>query len=73
MTFRLVLCVLLTLFSFKTSFGTATESEGSHDGVKLRDEEDVNKLREEAIAKLDTPLEKMKIKVYDLPSFRSWC
>jgi hypothetical protein len=45
------------------SFGAATESEGSHDEVKLRDEEDVNKLREEAIAKLETPLEKMKIKV----------
>jgi hypothetical protein len=62
-TSRLVLCVLFTLFSFDISFGAATDSEGSHDEVKLRDEEDVNKLREEAIAKLETPLEKMKIKV----------
>jgi hypothetical protein len=67
-TSRLFLCVLLTLISFEISFGAAAESEGAHDEVRLRDEDDVNKLREEAISKLDTPLEKMKIKVYELLS-----
>ena len=62
-TSHLFVCIVLTLLSFKTLFGAAADSEDSHDEVKLRDEEDVNKLREEAIAKLETPLEKMKIKV----------
>jgi hypothetical protein len=47
-------------------FITVRSEEGSPDskeGVKLRDEEDVDKLRDEAIAKLEVPLEKMKIKV----------
>lgn len=39
-----------------------SEDASSGEGVKLRDEDDVNKLREEALAKLEVPLEKMKIK-----------
>ncbi len=55
----LIWCVVMLCLSNSISEGAEnTEKED----VKLRNEEDVEKLREEALAKLEIPLEKMKIK-----------
>jgi hypothetical protein len=50
----LVLCVLVAAEDAKPE---------EKQNVGLRNEEDVEKIREEAISKLEKPLEKMKVKV----------
>jgi hypothetical protein len=60
MKFTFVVFLCAALFTIVAS---STNSEENSDHPKLRNEDEVNKLREEAISKLEVPLEKMKVKV----------
>ena len=59
---------LLVVFLLAATAVRADDGEEKSDSSTggLRSEEDVEKLREEAIQKLQTPLEKMKVKVTHL-------
>ena len=59
---REVLCFLLCISCILGTISSISADDGEKEEVKLRDEEDVNKLRDEALAKLEVPLERMKIK-----------
>lgn len=58
--FLLILTVALALAVVCTR---AEEKQSSSSTGGLRSEEDVSKIREEELAKLEKPLEKMKVKV----------
>jgi hypothetical protein len=59
-TLAVVSALLLFVFVLAEDAGSA---EKPKENVGLRDEQDVEKIRDEAISKLEKPLEKMKVKV----------
>ena len=61
--------LVLGLVLFSCGFVLAEEGNDPKEQPLLRDEAGVNKLREEALAKLESPLEKMKIKASHISSF----